>query len=512
MGSYNYIVVTGRILALDVGRRRVGLAISDALGITAQGLPTLQRGQIRSDMAQLARLVRENGVVRILVGLPLQMSGSEGRQAEYVREFGDRITRETGLPVVFWDERYTTVEAEPYSARQRHGAWEAYKGRRPPVRGNPSGELPRHAGPLSGGQRSMTNAARLGSVFLVLLGVSIAALMVKSQLFDQAYAGFQKPVFVEIPKGTSTIKIGDQLAAAGVIRHPWQFALMRLIRVGKSPQAGDYQFRKTASAAEIFDRIARGDVFFHELRVPEGSNLWDIAAQVEELDIVSSVDFLVAARNPQMVRDLVPQANSLEGYLFPATYKFKRRVTAEEICRAMTNQFRRVWKEIGGDNRIKETVTLASMVEKEAKLPGERPRIAGVYASRIKLGMRMDCDPTVIYAALLENRYRGTIYQSDLNSDNPYNTYKKPGLPPGPIANPGIASLQAALKPETTTDLFFVAKPDGSGSHVFSASMKAHSTAVADYRKGTEGEAKEKSSPSVPSSKQRNGGRRTPAR
>jgi len=346
---------------------------------------------------------------------------------------------------------------------------------------------------------------RLGILVLLVVAATIAVLIFRSQLFEQKYAGFQKPVFVEIAKGTGTLKIGEQLASSGVIRSRWQFVAMRLFRPGKAPQAGDYQFKNAASAAEVFDRIARGDVFFHDLRVPEGSNIWDIAALVEDHQIVRSVDFLVAARNPQMIRDLAPTANSLEGYLFPATYKFKRRVTAEEICRAMTGHFRKVWKEIGGERNVREVVTLASMVEKEAKLPEERALIAGVYANRLQKGMRMDCDPTVIYAALLEDRYRGTIYQSDLNSDNPYNTYKKTGLPPGPIANPGLLSLEAALHPQETQNLFFVAKPDGSGGHVFSTSMKAHNAAVAEYRKGSNGEAKEKPNHSAPSTARRRG-------
>lgn len=345
----------------------------------------------------------------------------------------------------------------------------------------------------------MKAIVRLGILIVLVVAAAAAVLVFKSELFEQKYAGFQKPVFVEIAKGTGTLRIAEQLATSGVIRNSWQFVAIRLLRLGKPPQAGDYQFKNAASAAEVFDRIARGDVFFHELRVPEGSNIWDIAALVEDHQIARSVDFLIAARNSQMIRDLVPTASSLEGYLFPATYKFKRHVTVEQICRAMTGHFRKVWKELGGKRNIHEVVTLASMVEKEAKLPEERAMIAGVYTNRLGKGMRMDCDPTVIYAALLEDRYRGAIYQSDLNSDNPYNTYKKTGLPPGPIANPGLLALQAALHPQETQNLFFVAKPDGSGGHVFSTSIKAHNSAVAEYRKGADGERKEKPGPGAPS-------------
>ena len=190
-----------------------------------------------------------------------------------------------------------------------------------------------------------------------------------------------------------------------------------------------------------------------------------------------------------MIRDLDPAATSLEGYLFPSTYRLTRRTTATQLTRLMVDQFRKAWKQAGAtpDDGAHRIVTLASLVEKETAVPEDRPRVASVYANRLRLGMKMDCDPTVIYAALLDGRYRGTIYRSDLENPSPYNTYLHPGLPPGPIANPGLASLKAALRPEQTSYLFFVAKPDGSGGHVFSESMAAHNAAVQAYRSGTAG-------------------------
>ncbi|MBC8165010.1 MAG: endolytic transglycosylase MltG, partial [Bryobacteraceae bacterium] len=162
-----------------------------------------------------------------------------------------------------------------------------------------------------------------------------------------------------------------------------------------------------------------------------------------------------------------------------------KRTSVRQICREMTSQFRKVWTQIGGSKAdVNRAVTLASLVEKETAVPSERPAVASVYANRLELGMKLDCDPTVIYAALLEGRYRGTIYRSDLDNPHPYNTYRNPGLPPGPIANPGTESLRAALHPAETKYLFFVAKPDGSGGHSFSENLTSHNAAVRAFRSG----------------------------
>ena len=186
-----------------------------------------------------------------------------------------------------------------------------------------------------------------------------------------------------------------------------------------------------------------------------------------------------------MIHDLAPSAPSLEGYLFPATYRFRRNVPLSDVCRAMTAQFRRVWRELdppSGDPNA--SVTLASMVEKEAVLAEERPRIAGVYATRLRIGMKLDCDPTVVYASLVEGRWMGVIHRSELESKDRYNTYQHAGLPPGPIANPGRDALRAALHPLVTDELYFVATPGGGGAHTFSKDIDAHEKAVASYRRG----------------------------
>jgi UPF0755 protein len=291
-------------------------------------------------------------------------------------------------------------------------------------------------------------------------------------------------VFVEIQRGSGTRAIAAQLAKESVIESPFLFLTVRALRPKAVLQAGEYRFDRPATVWQVFDKIARGEIYTVAVTFPEGSNLWDVARIVEEAGLGRAEEFLREARNPSLIREAVPQAESLEGYLYPATYRFTRRVTARQICRDLTARFRQAWKEAGGNGeRIHEIVTLASLVEKETSVPEERPVVASVYRNRLEKDMKLECDPTTIYAAMLSGRWRGTIYQSDLQSEHPYNTYKHEGLPPGPIANPGLAALKAALAPAQTEYLFFVARADGSGGHNFSVNFKAHQAAVDSYRR-----------------------------
>ncbi len=315
-----------------------------------------------------------------------------------------------------------------------------------------------------------------------LLLVASAALLFAS--LHWKYAGFRDEVFVDIPRGTGAFTLARLLSDAGVVRYPWQFVLARALRPRAVLQAGEYRFRSAASVWEVYGRMARGDVFYYELPVPEGHNIFDIAAALESQGIMPAAGFLRAARDPSLIRDLAPRAPSLEGYLFPDTYRFTRHTTPEQLCRQMTDRFRQVWKTLGGSADAHDTVTLASLVEKETGLAHERPVIASVYLNRIRLEMPLQCDPTAIYAALLENRYRGALFASDLASRNAYNTYQHAGPPPGPIANPGLESLKAVLNPAQTDYIYFVALPDGSGGHHFSKELTAHSRAVLKYRRG----------------------------
>jgi UPF0755 protein len=297
------------------------------------------------------------------------------------------------------------------------------------------------------------------------------------------YKGFDDEVFIEIPHGTSAAGIGAELARAGVIRYPWQFLLARAIRPSAKLRAGEYRFTKPASVREVFSRIAMGDIFYFEFTVPEGSNIFDIARLLQEQGIMNGDDFLNAASDPSPIRDLAPDVHTLEGFLFPATYRISHSTTAAQLCKMMTDEFRKQWSRVSALRQAnpERTVTLASLIEKETGSAEERPLVASVFTNRLAKGMRLECDPTAIYAALLENRYHGKIHRSDLASANPYNTYQNAGLPPGPIANPGLPSIEAALDPAPTQYLYFVAKPGG-GGHQFSTNMEAHAKAVVAYR------------------------------
>ncbi len=323
------------------------------------------------------------------------------------------------------------------------------------------------------------------AVLLMLAFVLAAGVLISLEV---PYRNFAGTTYVRFDRGSGTVAMARALAQSGVVRYAWQFWLTRAFNPTATLVAGEYQFDHPASVFTVFGRIAHGDIYYVEVSVPEGSNMFDIARLAQASGIMTAQDFLQAAQNPAPIHDLDPQAPSLEGYLFPATYRLSHSTTAPEFCAMMIGQFRRQWKKILADRppaMIHPVVTLASMVEKETSLAAERPLIAGVFANRLRLKMKLECDPTTIYAALLDERYRGKIHKSDLASDNPYNTYHAPGLPPGPIANPGAEALAAALHPAETEYLYFVAKPSG-GGHQFSSTLAAHDKAVREYRNGTQ--------------------------
>jgi UPF0755 protein len=282
--------------------------------------------------------------------------------------------------------------------------------------------------------------------------------------------------------GSSARTIANELRNAGVIRSRYAFLALHYFRV-RPLKAGEYLFDHPANAFEVYDRLARGDIATHTVVVPEGYNIWDVAAVFEASGLASRADFLDAARKDHtMISDLDPAAQSLEGYLFPDTYHFTRTQSLTDMLTVMTKHFRQEAKAIGLENDFHKVVTMASIVEKETGAPEERPLVAGVYYNRLEKGMLLGADPTVVYAALLANRYNGVIHQSDLDSTSPYNTYRVPGLPPGPIANPGRASLIAALHPQQTDFLYFVS--DRNGHHRFARTGAEHDKNVALYRRG----------------------------
>jgi UPF0755 protein len=298
-------------------------------------------------------------------------------------------------------------------------------------------------------------------------------------------AGPTQQKLVQLKPGSSAHHIAGELANAGIIRSEYSFLLWHYLHGRKPLKAGEYAFDHRATTREVYDRIARGDIFFHTLVVPEGFNMFDIANAIEQADLGKRDDFLKVARtDTALVRDLDPQAPSLEGYLFPDTYHFTRTQSLHDMAAAMVRRFRQAAKEAGLNQNVHSVVTMASIVEKETGAPEERPEVASVFYNRLNKHMVLATDPSVIYAALLNNRYDGVIHQSDLHFDSPYNTYRTAGLPPGPISNPGKASLQAALHPAQTDYLYFVS--DNQGHHRFARTDTEHATNVQAYRRAVQ--------------------------
>jgi UPF0755 protein len=235
----------------------------------------------------------------------------------------------------------------------------------------------------------------------------------------------------------------------------------------------------------VYDAIANGRVFVKEFVVPEGFTMFDIADLAAQQGFLSRDEFLAAARDPSSIHDLVPDAPSLEGFLFPATYEFPRHMTGTEMTAAMVKKFRQEWISLpfagsASHRSVQNIVTLASLVERETPRPEERPHVAGVFENRLRIGQPLQCDPTVAYALTLAGLYSGKLDGGDLHFSSPYNTYQNRGLPPGPIANPGEAALRAALDPPPTEDLYFVANTEG--GHFFSKTLEEHNRNVARYR------------------------------
>ncbi len=292
---------------------------------------------------------------------------------------------------------------------------------------------------------------------------------------------FSSAKFVLLRSGWTTKHIARELKANGVIRSETAFLAMHVLRGERTLKAGEYKFEGRENALTVRDRLTRGDIYVRQVTIPEGYNMFDIAQAIEQAGLGPSADFLNAARTDLfLVKEIDPEAQSLEGYLFPDTYAFNRTMSAHDMAAAMVHHFRQEAKAIELSEDVHRIVTMASIVEKETAVPEERPEVASVYYNRLKINMALAADPSVIYAALLNGRYRGTIYQSDLQFPSPYNTYKFPGLPPGPSANPGIAALQAAMHPADTQFLYFVA--DAQGHHRFARTLDEHNRNVAAYR------------------------------
>jgi UPF0755 protein len=297
--------------------------------------------------------------------------------------------------------------------------------------------------------------------------------------------------FVMLRPGYSTRRIAAELQAAGVIRSRLGFILWHRIHPRQSLKAGEYLFDKTARTLDVYNRLVRGDIYVHTVVIPEGFTMFDIAQAVQDAGLGSSQEFLDVARtHVELISDIAPEAKSLEGYLFPNTYEFTRTQSMKDIAAAMVKQFRQVSEQIGlipngqgtdvKKTDVRKMVTMASIVEKETAVGEERSVVASVYYNRLDKKMPLQADPSVIYAELLNGSYSGALHHADMGFQSEYNTYAHPGLPPGPIANPGRTSLEAAMHPAQTDYFYFVS--DGSGHHRFSRSLEEHNQNVARLR------------------------------
>jgi UPF0755 protein len=312
-------------------------------------------------------------------------------------------------------------------------------------------------------------------------------------------------IFVQIPHGTSRRAAARLLESDGVIRSAIAFEIYSRRHPKRTPVAGEYFFDHPLSGKEVFWKLANGEIFQQPFTVREGETMFDIARELEAAKIMMADDFLKAAGDPALIGDLAPQAATLEGFLFPATYQLSRHPGASDVTRMMVRKFREAIKQINADgpapgdpagiHSLLSIVTLASLVERETPKPEERPLVAGVYEKRLKKGMLLQCDPTVIYALQQDGSYTGTLTLKDLRFRSPYNTYLHAGLPPGPIGNPGEASLRAALYPEPTNYLYFVANTQG--GHFFASTLAEHNKNVAKYHRLLKGEPADLPEPPV---------------
>ena len=351
-------------------------------------------------------------------------------------------------------------------------------------------------------------------LYLVLLVVLAAGCYAAWMWYSitQPYQDFAKEgVFVEIPHGASPRFVGYLLQQGGVIRSKVAFEIYARRHPRRTLRAGEYFFDHPMTGRDVFWKIAGGQIYEQPFTVREGETIFDIARDLQASKFMPAGDFLFAASDPSLIRDFAPEARTLEGFLFPATYELPRHPVASELTAQMVHKFKEEWSRIDafeangqtasdGQTVAKPTgpkdqdisnlesptarlriVTLASLVERETPRPEERPMVAGVFTNRLRKGMRLQCDPTVIYGLERMGRYPVKLTGKDLTVDSPYNTYEHGGLPPGPIGNPGEASLRAALRPAETNFLYFVANTQG--GHFFSSTLEEHNRNVLKYRR-----------------------------
>lgn len=324
----------------------------------------------------------------------------------------------------------------------------------------------------------------LALLVLAVLGVAVLGWRDLVRFRDTPYGGPEEKVLV-IPPGASARAVIRMLAQAGALSGEttaWRY-FRWVKRDHRSFRAGEYAFSGPLTPDQVLDRVLEGQVRLHRFTVPEGLRIDEIAEIVGRSGLARAEEFLELARDPAVARVLGLPYRNLEGFLFPDTYTFARGVTARAIVDEMVGRFKQEYARADAARKpgirlgMGEATTLASIVEKETGRAEERARISCVFHNRLRLGMRLGTDPTVMYATLLRTgRWSKNISKADLLAPHPYNTYTTAGLPPGPIASPGAAALQAALAPSDCSDLYFVSRNDG--THVFCPTLACHNAAV----------------------------------
>jgi len=323
---------------------------------------------------------------------------------------------------------------------------------------------------------------------VVTAAAALALAWFWNQLHQPFGTGEENPFFLVVEPGMTGSEVGRILEESGIIRSRGLFSLyLKVTGTSGRIQAGEYRFEMPLSTIQVADRLVRGQIYYHRVTIPEGLDRIETGSRFIAAGFGTREGFRIATTRTELIRDLDPEAADLEGYLFPDTYYLTRGMGEDRIIELMVSKHRGIWT-LPRRRRLAELkmtlheiVTLASLIEKETSLDSERALISAVFHNRIRRGMKLSCDPTVIFAVKLVKPYDGIINQSDLKLDSPYNTYLYPGLPPGPIASPGFRSIDAALYPAESDYLYFVSKNDG--SHQFSTTYRQHAAAVQRYQR-----------------------------
>jgi UPF0755 protein len=492
--------IMGRILGLDIGDVRIGAAISDELEITAQGLETIKRKGIENDIVCIKDIIASNDIEAVVVGLPKMMDGTIGVQAQKVVDFTNILKSKINIPVFLRDERLTTAEVQ-----KRLIEADVRRNKRRNVVDKLAAQLILQ-GYLDSKRIKRQDSHDSGflrlAVVFYLLTFSLILILITfvyiQNSINTPLSGIGYPRMVYIPKGSNLKAVSSILKKEGIIDNTFMLNLIARYRFAQGIlKSGEYQITPDMSPLQVLDAIINGKVYQYSVTIPEGYNIFEIASLLHKKGLADKKRFISLSFDKEFIKSLeivsVPSAGSgLEGYLFPNTYYFSKEIDEGVIIKKLVDTFRdAVWDRITAKSREigltpHQIITLASLIEKETGREDEKPVISSVFHNRFKKKMMLQCDPTVIYALLLRDfkvgkeAYDGNIRKYDLSLDSPYNTYKYAGLPPGPIANPGKSSIEAALSPDNSMYLYFVSKNDG--GHYFSSSIKEHNRAVKMYQ------------------------------